>query len=267
MILILNYNNYLDNPIANYCISKLPSPTILTWDDIKADVEKLHHPKEVMNNLKSGFTRLSFLGDEIRLYYSLQYDNYLYCDADVYLPEKVQKKIWENKNCVAWDPFDNQINNGTFFCSDKNCKFNEYYFNLYETSELANVTNTNVYKKFPYHVDFEKKIAGDMNLLSVPYRHFALSKIDDFKRIVGKNIDVVYYTFESDEKKIKDKEPIYIWKMVDPRKNNTSCDIIYRKFIFIWDTVYEYISQDDMVRLWKDQLNYSFQKNLKFIEC
>jgi hypothetical protein len=267
MILILNYNNYLKNPIADFCVSQLPSPTILTWEDIKADVKNLHHPTDVMNNLKSGKTRPSFLGDELRLYYSLQNDNFLYCDADVYLPSDVQKAIWASKNCVAYDPYDNQINNGTFFCSDKNCKFNEFYFNIYETSDLVDVTNTNVYRKFPYHVDFDKKVAGDMNLLSVPYRHFALSKIDDFKAVVGTNIDTVYYTKESDVYNILKKEPKYIWKMVDPRKNNTAYLLTTKKTIFIWDTVYEYINQDDMIRLWKEQLNYSFGKTLKFVEC
>ena len=55
--------------------------------------------------------------------------------------------------------------------------------------------------------------------------------------------------------------------MVDPRKNNTAYLLTTKKTIFIWDTVYEYINQDDMIRLWKEQLNYSFGKTLKFVEC
>ena len=267
MILILNYNNYIKNPIADFCVSQLPSPTILTWDDIKGDAMKLHHSKGVLSNLKSGHTRPSFLGDELRLYYSLQYDNFLYCDADVYLPKDVQKTIWKSKNCIALDTYDNRIDNGTFFCSDKGCKFNEYYFNLYETAELQNVINTNVYKKFPYHVDFEKRTAGDMNLLEVPCRHFMLSKMYDFKQVVGSNIDTVYYTKEPDIYKILKKEPKYIWKMTDPRKNNTAYNITSKKVIFIWDINYEYLSQDDMIRLWKEQINYTFGRTLKYAEC
>lgn len=268
MILIFNYNDYLRNPVAAYCVKQLPNPTILTWKDIEPDVMKLHHPQEVMTSINKK-TRWSFLGDELRLYYSLQYDNYLYCDADVFLPESVQKEIWKNKNCVAWDPSDNQINNGTFFCSDRDCKFNEYYFNLYETSDLTSVTNTNVYKKFPYHVNFDKKIAGDMNLLSVPYRHFALSKMDDFKRRYERDpSDIVYYTFTAGNKSLINKGHRIFWQLNSEYKNNTSYKFINNQFIFQWDIVdyVKYIPLEENLDLWKEQVCYTLGRTVKFEE-
>ena len=74
MIVVFNYDDYLKNPVAEYCVAQLQSPTILTLDDIMPDLQKLHHAKESYENVyikKNGKSLPSFIGDQIRLYYSL----------------------------------------------------------------------------------------------------------------------------------------------------------------------------------------------------
>ena len=201
MIVVFNYDDYLKNPVAEYCVAQLQSPTILTLDDIMPDLQKLHHAKESYENVyikKNGKSLPSFIGDQIRLYYSLIYDDYFYCDADVYITKEMQDKIWANKNCVYCSPSKQEINNGTSFCSDKDCEFNKYYFDLYENKDLKDMTNCNVYFKYPYHVDYEKMTAGDMNLLDIPVKHFILSKMRSFKLHYDKTnkSDTIHYTYK-----------------------------------------------------------------------
>lgn len=276
-IFVFNYNDYLKNPVAEFCVAQLPNPTILTLDDLMPDIMKLHHAKETYENLyknKNGKSLPSFLGDQIRLYYSLQYDNYLYCDADVYMTKEMQETIWANKNCVYYGKKFHEINNGTFFCSDRGCKFNEYYFNLYETKDLKDMSNVNIYFKYPYHLDFEKEKAGDMNLLNIPVKHFILSKMWHFKQCYDQSPkdDTIYYTNKSDFclqfinhplvwQIGKCAEPIIIaYKHITNNKVNVKA--------FQWNIVeYEYIPQDVQFDLWKEQVKYTLQNpHLKFEE-
>lgn len=281
MIAIFNYDNYLDNPIAQYCVidqlSKKEKPTIYTLDDLMPDIMKLHHAKESYENVyikKNKKSLPSFIGDQIRLYYSLQNDNYLYCDADVFIPDEYYNEIWKNKNCVYYGELNHrEINNGTFFCSDKDCKFNEYYFNLYETKDLKDVTNVNVYFKYPYQLDYEKKKAGDMNLLNIPVKHFILSRMYSFKKIYEKSserfLDTIYYTFENDLKTVYKKAPKNLIWMIG-KKADPIDTLFYsnaKVLAFQWNTLeYKYISHDTQFNLFKDQLEYTLGKKLKFVE-
>ena len=276
MITIFNFNDYLKNPVAEFCVAQLPNPTILTLDDLMPDIMKLHHAKESYENIfikKNKKSMPSFLGDQLRLYYSLQNDNYLYCDADVYLSKDVLDKIWANKNCIYYSEKLKEINNGTFFCSDRGCKFNEYYFNLYETKNLKDMTNMNVYFKYPYHVDYENKKAGDMNLLDVPVKHFILSRMNTFKNYYNdtNKSQTIYYTFKTLMEVIKaDIKIPFAWQLgKDAAIVHTTCKTLLKNKVklFQWNTAYEYIPQDVQFDLWKEQVKYTLQNpHIKFEE-
>lgn len=121
---IFNFYDYLKNPIADFCVSKYPSKTILTLDDVLSDIQKLRHSKWALENDKR-----SYIGDQLRLYLASKQDNFLYVDADCFIPDFTE--ILANKNCTDFIPEQGIINNGTFFYTDKNCEFNNYYLNLY----------------------------------------------------------------------------------------------------------------------------------------
>lgn len=277
MIVVFNYNDYIKNPIAEFCVAQLESPTILTLEDLMPDIMKLHHAKESYENVyikNNGRSLPSFIGDQIRLYYSLLYDNYFYCDADVYITKDIQKKIWENKNCIYYSPSKHEINNGTFFCSDKGSKFNKYYFDLYENKDLKDMTNMNVYFRYPYKVDYKNKKAGDMNLLDVPVKHFCLSKMFSFKEAYNKSnkSQIIYFTKKQDFYLSKIDKPL-IWQLgkYGDELHITSKRIISNKQVkttaFQWNTTYELLSEDVQFELWKEQIKYTLQNpNLRFEE-
>ena len=276
MIAIFNYDNYLENPVAKFCVSQLPNPTIFTLDDLMPDIQKLHHARESFKNVyerKNGFSQPSFIGDQIRLYYSLLYDNYLYCDADVYLSPEVQKTIWENKNCVYYGEDVREINNGTFFCSDRGCEFNQYYFDLYENKDLKDLTNVNVYFRYPYKLDYEKKKAGDMNLLNVPVKHFLLSRIMTFYKQYYLKSDLdnkIYFTKRPWHTVTKFNTPHpLVWQI---GKEANVVHYLWRAAVpdvkvFQWNTTFELLDEKFQEELWKEQMRYTLQKSdLQFIE-
>ncbi len=278
MIAIFNYDNYLKNPVAEFCVSQLENPTIFTLDDLMPDIQKLHHARESYENVyikKNGKSLPSFIGDQIRLYYSLIYDNYFYCDADVFMTKEMQNEVWANKNCIYYSPSKKEINNGTFFCSDTGCEFNKYYFDLYENKDLKDMTNMNVYFTYPYKVDYENKKAGDMNLLDIPVKHFCLSKVFSFRDFYNTKTNkpgIIYYTYKKAAEMINsDKD--FVWQL---GKEADEIHILRKMLrnkagkvmsIFQWNTAYEFIPEDFQFELWKEQIKYSLQNpNLKFEE-
>lgn len=277
MIVVFNYDNYLKNPVAEYCVSQLQSPTILTLDDIMPDIQKLHHARESYENVyikKNRKSLPSFIGDQIRLYYSLIYDDYFYCDADVFITKEIQDKIWANKNCIYYSPEKHEINNGTFFCSDKGCEFNKYYFDLYENKDLKDMTNMNVYFTYPYKVNYEKKIAGDMNLLDVPVKHFVLSKMRSFKEYYDETDkpETIYYTYK-DQSDLRSSDKTCVWQLGDKANELHIVRKILRNdfgkitSIYQWNTAYELIPEKEQFELWKEQIKYTLQNsNIKFEE-
>lgn len=277
MIAIFNYDNYLKNPVAEYCVAQLPNPTIFTLDDLMPDIQKLHHARESYKNVyidKNKKSLPSFIGDQIRLYYSLLYDNYFYCDADVFITKEMQDKIWANKNCIYYSPEKKEINNGTFFCSDKGSEFNQYYFDLYENKDLKDMTNMNVYFTYPYKVDYENKKAGDMNLLDIPVKHFCLSKVFSFKKFYDttNKPETIYYTYKK-FLDLYDCDKEFLWQL-GPHADEIH---IVRKMmrnkygkimsVYQWNTAYEFIPEDVQFDLWKEQIKYTLQNpNIKFEE-
>ena len=128
---LLNISNYIENPIANFCISKYEHKKTYTLDDVMPDIQKLKHSKYVLEH-NCG---MSLLGDQLRLYLASKQDNFMYVDADCYIPDF--SEILSHKNCTCYDDF-GRINNGTFFYSQHDCEFNNYYLNLYNTVNIKN---------------------------------------------------------------------------------------------------------------------------------
>ena len=273
MQVVFNYNDYLKNPVAELCVSKLENPTILTLEDIKPDLMKLHHAKESYENvyIKKNFKSLpSFIGDQLRLYYALQNDNFFYCDADCYITKEQQKKIYESKNCIYYGKKIHEINNGTFFCSDTGCEFNQYYFDLYENKDLKDVTNVNVFFKYPFHLDFKNEKAGDMNLLNLNVKHFILSKFSTFKNFYYDRYSKkdIYYTFKT-PKELKKSPSLLVWQLGEKADDEK---YLYRNngtaIMFQWKTEqHEDLTEQFQIELFKEQMRYTLQNpNIKFIE-
>ena len=254
---IFNFNDYLKNPIADFCVSKYPNKTIYTLDNFTDLIQKLRYSKFALENNKR-----QSVGDQIRLYLATQQDDFLYLDADCYIPDFTE--ILANKNCTEFIPSVKKINNGTFFYTDKSCEFNKYYLNLYETvpEEDFWLSNSSFFKKYPFKQDFQNKKSGDMNLLdSVKLRHFYISLFYKFKKEYP-NIDSIYYSFDN-----FNARGAYnmIW-MFDRCPPNNQIIRIFGKEIWFFNTSCDFIPQDDIVRLFKEQMNYTYQKDLKFIQ-
>ena len=252
---LLNISNYIENPIANFCISKYEHKKIYTLDDVMPDIQKLKHSKYVLEH-NCG---MSLLGDQLRLYLASKQDNFLYVDADCYIPDF--SEILSYKNCTCYDDF-GRIANGTFFYSQHDCEFNNYYLNLYNTV-LENdyrLCNTDFFRKYPYKLDLKNKKSGDMDLIKVKCHHFMISKFYYFKKFYP-GADTIFY--------IKEPHPVFnipevYWRMFEDFSSfimNTSNGTVWH-----YNTVNCVIPQDDLIRLFKEQMNYTYQKQLKFVE-
>ena len=250
---IFNFNDYLKNPIADYCISAYKSKTIYTLNDLMDIIQNLKHSRQSLEN-----NRLSFVGDQLRLYLASLEDNFLYVDADCYIPEEEMKTILQYKNCTGYCKKLKQINNGTFFHSDKDCRFNKYYLELYDKIEPKEYTTPNsiLFNRYPF--ELRDGYSGDMKLLENKVIHFYLSNFYLFYKNYP-NIDTIYYTKNGRNISL----PLF-WKLENVVSSGSVA--LTDKEVWFFETKNNYIPQDDMIRLWKEQLNYIYKKNLKFIE-
>jgi len=265
MITLFNFYDYLKNPIADFCCSKYKSPKIYTLDDIQPFAKNLKHLQAALD----GKMPPSYIGDQLRLYLSTLYDDFLYVDADCFIPEQCMKEILSHKNCTAYEKQGNWINNGTFFHSDHDCRFNHYYLDIYNqlSKKDSNLCNYNVYKKYPFELDLVNMKSGDMNLLELPVHHFYLSSFYFFRKS-NPDIDTVYYSLSSNpDADIKNNEnyPKIFWQLINCPRH------IYKRFMsnriqYYYVADYKFIPLDDMVRLFKEQMNYTYQRKLKFVE-
>lgn len=253
-ITIFNFFNYLDNPIADFCVSKYEHKTIYTIDDLMPEIQKLKHSKWALENNKR-----SYIGDQLRLYLASKQDNFLYVDADCFIPDF--SKIIENKNCTDYEPAEGVINNGTFFYSDHNCKFNNYYLELY--SKLPDCfnkyCNAEIFRRYPYELNIEKRISGDMKLLTLENKHFLLNFFYRFRDRYP-DTDTIYYS----RRDVPDiKEPL-VWKIENCGYYGVGH--LPTKEIWYFETIYKHIPQDDLIKLFMEQMNFTFKRKLKFIE-
>jgi hypothetical protein len=215
-------------------------------------IQKLKHSKWALENKE-----MSYIGDQLRLYLATLEDDFLYIDADCYIPDKELQLILKYKNCTDYNKKSKYINNGTFFHSDKDCRFNKYYLELYNniSKKEYNCPNSIIFHKYPFEIKGE--YSGDMKLLENKARHFYLSNFYLFKKKYP-NIEIVYYT-----KNNRDVTLPLFWKLENVADGFIS---LLNKEVWFFETKNDYISQDDMIRLWKEQLNYIYKKRLKFIE-
>lgn len=252
---IFNFFDYLKNPIVDFCVSNYKSKTIYTLDDLLPEIQKLNHSKWALDN-----NYRSYIGDQLRLKLATENNDFLYIDADVYVPDLTN--ITEHKNCTDFISEKHIINNGTFFYTDKDCHFNAFYLGVY--SHLSKndylLCNYEVFNKFPFELDLKHKKSADMTLLdNNGTKHFLLNIFYRFYNQY-KNIDTIYFT-----KKQNVDSPV-VWQI-----ENCPKYIAYRRYnnnhaTWYFETIYEFIPQDDLIRLFKEQLNFIYQKNLTFIE-
>lgn len=250
-----DFFDYGKNPIAEFCISKNKDIKVYTLDDMMPYIQQLPHSKKCLDL----GVKIS-IGNQLRLYLSTLEDDFLYVDADCFLPENSIAEIKKYKNCVYYNPKLNKIENGTFFHSDKDCKFNKFYLEKY--NELGNAPvykRVHIFNEYPYERDKDPTMSGDMKLIKPDIRHFFISNFYKFKN-ANPDISVVRYTFEDIKTQIfrgafwqlqNDLEDVY------SIANNT-------KSIYFFNTINPHISQVDLFNLWKEQINYTYGKTMQF---
>lgn len=249
---IFNFNDYLKNPIADFCVSKYPSKTVYTLDDLQPEIQKLRHSKwAIENNLPS------YVGDQLRLHLATLQDNFLYVDADCYVSDF--SELISSKNCTEYIQASDIINNGTFFYSDKDCRFNKYYLDLYEKlpEKEMYLCNYQVFKKYPFELDINNHISGDMNLISIKSHHFTINKLYRFKRL-HPDVDKIYLTRNPKIYSI----PI-VWQ-IEKCPSYVASNVWKGHEKWFFETNVGCISQDDMIRLFKEQMEYVFQRKITF---
>lgn len=250
-----DFFDYCKNPIAEFCISKNKDIKVYTLEDMMPYIQQLPHSKKCLDL----GVKIS-IGNQLRLYLSTLEDNFLYVDADCFLPENSIEEIKKYKNCVYYNPRFDKIENGTFFHSDKDCEFNKFYLEKY--NELGNepiFRRVNIFKEYPYKVDRENLMSGDMKLVKPDIRHFFISNFYKFKN-ANPDISVVRYSFE--DLKTQTAQGAF-WQLQDDLEDIYSLSNKIRSIHF-FNTANPHIPQTDLFNLWKEQINYVYGKEMQF---
>lgn len=250
-----DFFDYCKNPIAEFCISKNKDIKVYTLEDMMPYIQQLPHSKKCLDL----GVKIS-IGNQLRLYLSTLEDDFLYVDADCFLPESSIEEIKKYKNCVYYNPRFDKIENGTFFHSDKDCEFNKFYLEKY--NELGNepiFRRVNIFKEYPYKVDRENLMSGDMKLLKPDIRHFFISNFYKFKN-ANPDISVVRYSFE--DLKTQTAQGAF-WQLQDDLEDIYSVSNKIRSIHF-FNTANPHIPQTDLFNLWKEQINYVYGKEMQF---
>ncbi len=250
-----DFFDYCKNPIAEFCISKNKDIKVYTLEDMMPYIQQLPHSKKCLDL----GVKIS-IGNQLRLYLSTLEDNFLYVDADCFLPESSIEEIKKHKNCVYYNPRFDKIENGTFFHSDKDCEFNKFYLEKY--NELGNepiFRRINIFKEYPYKVDRENLMSGDMKLLKPDIRHFFISNFYKFKN-ANPDISVVRYSFE--DVRTQTAQGAF-WQLQDDLSDIYSISNKVRS-IYFFNTANPHIPQTDLFNLWKEQINYVYGKEMQF---
>lgn len=266
MILQFNFFDYFKNPVVKYShefnqkILKEPI-TVLTLNDCRDDINKLKHARKALADKK-----LEFIGDELRLYYSTQYDDLLYIDGDALLQNPEEISVYQNcteycgKN-INGIPL---INNGTFFKSKKDCAFNKHYLDIYEKYDIPMIVNISVFAKYPMRVSESGGIvySADMALINPSCRHFYTST---YRRIKERFPDITTIKFTRD----LDFNPVGIRGVVAKFCNRTPHQYQIRangilQYFNVHDP--ELGTEEDLINLYKEQMNYTYGRELKYEE-
>lgn len=252
-----NFYDYLKNPIAEFC-AKQNSANILTLDDLYPYLDKLPYTQKMLE-----IDRKVSIGNEFRLYLASISDEFFYQDLDCFVPKNIIKDIQSIDNCVAFH--NNQfIETGTFFHTHKNCKFIDYYLNnkYKELVENNDMGYYNIFVKFPF--EMHNDYSGDMKLYKIDknIKHFFLSNFKKFYT-ENPNTDKIYYTYDKPKKCDFSKN---IWLFNTTHENGTKTLGRHNTFWHNDTCNYPYIDQNTMEDLFKAQMNYLYQKDMKFIE-
>ena len=249
-----DFFDYGKNPIAAYCISHNKDIKVYTLDDMMPYIEKLPHSKKCLDL----GVKIS-IGNQLRLYLSTLEDDFLYIDADCFLPESSIEEIKKYKNCVYYNQKFDKIENGTFFHSNKDCRFNSFYLEKFNAlAAEPSFRRVNIFHTFPFEREADATMSGDMKLIKPDIRHFFISNFYKFKNYCSEN-DVIKYTFN----KVAPGMKGVFWQLQDTMEdvynvsNNTGA-------IFFFNTVNPHISQTELFNLWKEQINYVYGKEMQF---
>lgn len=191
-----------------------------------ADIMKLRHSRFCYeNNLRVR------IGNELRLYYATQSDDFIYVDADS-LVENIQD-LKMNMTCRS--PYG--FNEGSYFRANKDTDWCRFYVNVYETDlEIGDNPTATVYKKYPFTVPLQ-----DLN-----YTHFYVSIFNRFPKV-----DKILYT-DDYNKANESRQPVWCFDVRPGFITNGRIFHTTHKLPF---------------EVFKEQLMYSQQNsNLKFEE-
>lgn len=252
---VFNFFDYLNNPIADFCVKNNKNVQIYTLDDMMDYIQKLPHSKRCLEE-----KRYVSIGNQLRLYLSKIQDDFLYVDADVFLPEESIDVIKSYDNCIYFNKKSHTMEAGTFFRANKDCEFIKFYLEKYtHCADERMLRKINIFHEFPYKMDLENMKSGDMNLIKPDIRHFYISSFYTFKRQFP-NADTIRYTFDSNAR----KEGTY-WLLASDVED-IKAFMNLKTCMYFFDTRNPHISQNTLFELWKEQLNFVYQKELKFEE-
>ena len=180
MITLFNFFDYLKNPIAEYVVGFYKNKTILTLEDCLPDILKLKNSKMAYEKKK-----LSFIGDELRLFYAHISEDFIYCDIDSLVDIDSLKMDCSCENG----------NEGSYFRANKETSWVKYYLDVYENKINDVIGNLDVHNAYPFQIPVQK----------LNYIHFYISQFYNFPKS-----DVIYYTFNNEVAK-KFNKPIWIF--------------------------------------------------------
>jgi hypothetical protein len=152
------FNGYENNPIVKKCCEVTPRQ-VLTLSDLLPIILKLRHSRWAYEN-----KMWSFIGDELRLYLASISDDFIYIDGDVTI---------ENPEDIKMDCMPQNLNNGTYFRANRSTEWVKYYLNLYETEDIRDTVNYEVFKKWQFPIPTQNDII---------YKHYFTSFWERYKR-------------------------------------------------------------------------------------
>lgn len=243
---------FFKNPVAKFCLDNLKKQ--LPDTEIKIFQEK-DLPIKECNHSKIAET-YQFKLDQIRMKMAMDCkEDCLTVDGDVFIPDI--KEIIKHKNTVFADarltdkPY---INNGTFMYTSKRNEWVRYYYDLYNirSEELKDKSNIQVFDEYPHKCI---RMNTDAKCL-----HWLISKFDEFHKRYP-NAKTIYYTYGAEE--INDK--VY-WRLANCDVPVKYIDFADGGTVFFFETVFPGLDQKEAFELWKQQLCYTYQKDLKFEE-
>lgn len=231
---IITFNHYEENPIVQFCLDKYPNKNIITEREIKEVLPYCKHSKWAYENQK-----WQFVGDQLRLFYALHSDDFVYVDSDSWVRNIDLLKM--NSICLEGD---GNCNDGSFFRGNKDTDWVKFYYDIYQKNDIGEIVNYEVHKQFPTTFPTQK----------LEFTHYYLSW---FNRLV-KNLKspAVYTTIFRDRASVEImKGNDVVWFCTVPG------DTYYSKYnAHLYQ--YYFIPKD----LFQAQLDYTAKRHIQIID-